>query len=284
IKTTYLFKFTLVMIFLALLASTIYFLSSAISHLLIDPLKRLRRTFVLLADGNLNTEFHYDFSNELGVLAGATGKMIAGLKQRQILGKFVSNTFDSDLTSFSERPVGQLRTGTVMFSDIRNFTTISEANPPEKVAASLNLHLKEMVEIIVVSGGTVEQFIGDAIVAFFPGNVEKNVSKALTAAEAMMKRRKELNLSSVVDGKLQFQTGIGLAFGQVVSGTLNTEERSEFTFLGEARSRSENLETLSKAGKFSKIMVCDQIKIICADRNFFRHDDAVFELVTGEGK
>ncbi|MFZ5951811.1 MAG: adenylate/guanylate cyclase domain-containing protein [Candidatus Rifleibacteriota bacterium] len=284
IKSNYLFKFTLVMILLSLLASTIYFLSSAISHLLIDPLKRLRRAFILLAEGNLNTEFRYDFHNELGVLASATGKMIAGLKQRQILGKFVSNTFDSDLTSFSENSKGQLGIGTVMFSDIRNFTTISEANPPEKVAASLNLHLKEMVQIIFSSGGTVEQFIGDAIVAFFPGSQEKDIARALTAAEAMMKRRRELNIRSVDDGKLEFQTGIGLAFGQVVSGTLTTEQRSEFTFLGEARSNSENLETLSKTGKFSKIMVCDQIRAICVNRVFFRHDEAVFELMTGENK
>lgn len=252
----------LIIFSLAAFAVSIYVLSSVISSLMISPLKGLKNTFQELADGRLETGFVYKWKNELGLLAAATAKMIGGLRERALLGKFVSNTMNAETMADKPGNSAELLSGTVLFSDIRNFTTMAEACSPDKIARDLNFHLKCMVEIIADHGGTVEQFIGDAIVAFFPG--EASIEPALRSAKAMMRQRAAMNRQAREDDRLEFKIGIGIACGELISGVLSTANRSEFTLIGEPRTGAEELEALSKTAQVSGIMLSESVNAYCS--------------------
>lgn len=273
-------KLLLLIIIVAMLAATIYLLASAVSKLLIQPVGELNQVFNNIASGEYTCEFNYPLNNELGELARATTQMIRGLKERKLLGKFVSTTFDAGVRQSHETASAQTISGTVLFSDIRSFTTISESHAPEVIARLLNTHLREMVEIIHRQSGRVEQFIGDAIVAFFPGEPEISCPKALKAAAMMMFAHKEIQGQRAAAHEPVYEIGIGLDCGQVMAGILRSGARSEFSIIGNARNGAESCEAASKKGLATKIMLSNRVAEAVASRNIelLKHASELFEL------
>lgn len=270
------------LLIIALLGSTIYILSAYLSHLMVEPLLKVTEVFNRVSERNFETGFSYPHNNELGMLAESTEKMITGLKERQLIGRFVSTTLDENEKLDETFQSAKSMNGTVLFSDIRSFTTLSEKYPPEKIADMLNTHLAEMVEIIIAYGGQVEQFIGDAIVAFFPETIENCADKAIMAAVKMMAKHHELQLLRENADEFAYDIGIGLDYGVVMAGVLSTSQRSEFTILGPARTFAEHLESESRYGRFSKIILSEntlqQMKMEIAfapvkDCNYFEISD-----------
>jgi len=273
-------KFILLIIIVAMLAATIYLLASAVSKLLIQPAGELNQVFNHIASGDYTCEFSYPLNNELGELARATTQMLRGLKERKLLGKFVSTTFDSGVRESHETASAQTISGSVLFSDIRSFTTISESHAPEVIARLLNTHLREMVEIIHRQSGRVEQFIGDAIVAFFPGEPETSCQKALKAAAMMMLAHQKIQQQRAMAHEPTYEIGIGLDSGQIMAGILRSGVRSEFSIIGKARSGAENCEAASKKGLATRIMLSKTVADAVSDLNIelLRHADELFEL------
>lgn len=254
INAHHLLRIRLLLILVAVMAGMIYAVSSSISVLMIEPTLKLSDVYHALAQGSFSMSFSYDYDNELGKLAKVTDSMIGGLKQRKLLGKFVSKTFDSDVIDSTETSGAKEITGTVLFSDIRSFTTISEIYPAEKIGHMLNAHLKAMVDQINTNGGHIEQFIGDAIVAFFPGPIEISGIKALKTA-AQMRQIHDKRMRDADQNEINFEIGMGLESGIVMAGTVKAGRRSEYVVIGQARQEAEKLEALSKSGKFTKILV-----------------------------
>lgn len=238
----------------AALAGSIYLLSASVSSLIIKPTGKLAKVFAAIAEGSFDTTFTYAHNNELGMLARATDSMISGLKERKLLGKFVSRTFDNEVLSITSTDSARELYGVILFSDIRSFTTLSESNSAETIAELLNNHLKEMVEIINHNGGEVEQFIGDAIVAFFPGEGERSCQHAIEAARLMMLRHHDISATRTMQNKLTCKIGIGLDYGLVMAGVLKAGTRSEFCVIGPARAHAEKFEGLSKSGRHTRII------------------------------
>ena len=279
-------KRLLLAILAALLAGSIYLISTYVSSLIIKPTEQLDKVFSTIAQGSFATAFTYRHDNELGMLARATDSMISGLKERKLLGRFVSKFFDSEVLSLTDTGKARELYGVILFSDIRNFTTLSESNSAEIINEMLNSHLKEMVEIIIRHQGEVEQFIGDAIVAFFPGEGEKVCQAAITAAEAMMLQQRKINIDRKQQKQLTCEIGIGLDYGLVMAGVLTSGSRSEFSVIGPARAHAEKFESLSKSGRYTKIIVSHSlIANIGTDSKFFeKHADDCCELRTFRNK
>ncbi len=273
-------KLILLTLMAALLAGTIYLLASAVSSLMIQPAHKLTVVFKEVASGNYSQEFSYPFNNELGQLATATSQMVKGLKERRLLGKFVSTTFDTGVKLSHQQASGQEIAGTVLFSDIRSFTTLSESYPPEEIGNLLNTHLREMVEIIHNCSGRVEQFIGDAIVAFFPGDSNVSCPRALHAATTMMQQHIAIQGNRRSSKKPTYEIGIGLDFGTVMAGILHSGNRSEFTVIGPARSCAEQCEAASKTGRFTRIIATRKFAMATPEFNnrFSSHNADLFEL------
>lgn len=242
-----------------LLACLMYVTSSlAISHMLL-PLERINLVLQNISQGNLDLNLDIDRQDELGQLANTVNLMQNGFKERLRLGKFVSTTLDKSLSggsSFEELKKAREITGTVLFSDIRNFTTLSESFPPSDIATMLNSHLEIMSKEIQAMGGQVEQFIGDAIVAFFPDK-ETGDSRpaALRSALAVHAAHQNLNKLRHEEGRFTYAIGIGLQHGTVITGSLVTPGRYEFSIIGEARHQAEEFEAMSKLGSHTRIIV-----------------------------
>lgn len=138
---------------------------------------------------------------------------------------------------------GERRTATVLFADIRGFTGLAEKLPPEKLHAILNDYFRVMIEGIAGFGGFVDKFVGDMVMALFvEGSPIEAATNALKAA-----RRIKKNLREVAGGTID--VGIGVNTGEVLLGNIGTEERMDFTAIGDTVNVANRLEALARGGE-----------------------------------
>jgi len=151
---------------------------------------------------------------------------------------------------------GTKRPVVILFSDIRGFTPMSEKMEPDDVAHLLREYFTEMVEIIFRHGGTLDKFIGDAIMALWgaPLSMEDDADKAMAAAIEMQQALVPLNEHWEAGGKPRVNIGIGINFGEVFAGNVGSEQRLEYTVLGDAVNTASRL--CSKADK-GEIMISE---------------------------
>ena len=144
---------------------------------------------------------------------------------------------------------GAKRPVVIFFSDIRGFTSMSENMAPDAVAQLLGEYFNEMVEIVFRHGGTLDKFIGDAIMALWgaPLASEDDADKAMRAAIDMQRALIPLNEHWKATGKPEIAIGIGINFGEVFAGNIGSEQRMEYTVLGDAVNTASRL--CSNAGR-----------------------------------
>lgn len=143
----------------------------------------------------------------------------------------------------------QEREVTILFADIQGFTTISERLSPTEVAGLLNDFFSLMTEIIFKHGGTLDKYIGDAIMAIF-GAPFLHENDPVRAVRAAVEMREELkNLMTRRDESLKFNIRTGINTGNVVAGNIGSIQRMEYTVLGDAVNTAARLETMSKPGQ-----------------------------------
>ncbi|HEU4570286.1 MAG TPA: adenylate/guanylate cyclase domain-containing protein [Gemmatimonadales bacterium] len=146
---------------------------------------------------------------------------------------------------------GEKRPVTVMFSDIRGFTSMSEKMSPDEIASMLSEYFEEMVDIIFEFGGTLDKFIGDAIMALWGAPIAHpdDPDKAVQAAIAMQKALAELNQHWQREGRPTLQIGIGLNHGEVFAGNIGSHRRLEYTVLGDAVNTASRLCSKAAGGE-----------------------------------
>lgn len=192
----------------------------------------------------------------VGTLASAArrlvGRVVAEEREKQgisrLFGQYVSPEVREKLVREKQDTVGERKTVVVLFSDIRGFTTWSEGVAPEQLVRQLNEYFDEMVGAIQARGGTVDKFIGDAVMAVFGGLLEvANPSEAaVDAALAMRGRLAALNVQWRQRGWPELDNGIGLHKGAVLQGTIGSRDRKEFTVIGDAVNTASRLEGATK--------------------------------------
>ena len=169
----------------------------------------------------------------------------------------------------------------LLVSDLRSFTTITETFLPENVVKMLNTHLEEMAKAVREAGGTVERFIGDAVVASFSGDTQSRAAKnALKAARGMMLRHHQIQEDRQKNGEFSYGMGVGLASGPVLIGSIGSTDRREHAIVGRAYERAEELEAISKTGQFSRIVLSEELKELLADVELFNLDENAWEIVS----
>lgn len=138
---------------------------------------------------------------------------------------------------------------TVLFSDIRSFTTISEAIGARETVSMLNGYFTEMVEVIFSHGGILDKYIGDAIMALFgaplPG--PEDADNAVAVANDMMRVLRRLNRQRIARGEAAIDIGIGLSTGEVVAGNIGSPKRMDYTVIGDSVNLASRLEGANKA-------------------------------------
>ncbi len=143
---------------------------------------------------------------------------------------------------------GERRRVAVLFSDLRGFTSFSEGKEPAVVVDRLNQYFDRMVDAISRNGGTVDKFIGDAVMATFGGliPVDNPAVAALNASLAMRAELKTLNEEWGKQGLSPLDNGIGVHFGDVLQGPIGSSTRKEFTVIGDVVNTASRLESVTK--------------------------------------
>ncbi len=170
---------------------------------------------------------------------------------RNLFGRFISPDMVSQLIDTQNiNSLNRRSEVTILFSDIRNFTTISEKLKPEDVVSLLNPYLDAMTKVIHKHGGTVDKYEGDAIVAFFgePIQYTDHAKRAVMAALEMRQALYELNEKWIQEGRSKdgFETGIGLNTGPVFVGLLGSEQRMNYTIIGDNANLAARLQDQTK--------------------------------------
>jgi adenylate cyclase len=202
-----------------------------IKLVVLNPLNVIGTTVGAVGDGNLAVSAQISSRDEIGELAGRINMMIQGLRERLHLTKFVSfETVEAvkscDLSGV--RLGGERREATVLFSDIRGFTSFSETVDPEHVVSMLNTILNEQAQIVRRHGGDIDKYVGDELMAVFQN--EDAVDRSLACAIELQHRMAELNAES----EDSIHIGIGINTGPMVMGAIGSVDRMDFTVIGDS--------------------------------------------------
>ncbi|MEK7475676.1 MAG: adenylate/guanylate cyclase domain-containing protein [Candidatus Coatesbacteria bacterium] len=143
---------------------------------------------------------------------------------------------------------GARRVATVLFSDVRGFTSMSEKLTAHEVVEILNEYLTEMVEVVLAHDGTLDKFVGDAVMAVFgsPMDQSDHALRAVSTAWTMHIKHEALKVKWVNEGKTPFEIGIGVNTGEVVAGNMGSPNRMEFTVIGDNVNTAARLESATK--------------------------------------
>ena len=175
--------------------------------------------------------------------------------------KFIRATFgrylsDEIVTDILERPEGlelggDLRRVSIMLSDIRGFTSLSENLAPAQVVTMLNRYLGAMTDIIMAHHGTIDEFIGDAILAVFgaPQRRDDDADRAVQCALAMQAAMVDINARNEADGFPVINTGIAINTGDVIAGNIGSERRSKYGFVGHPMNVTSRIEDITAGGE-----------------------------------
>jgi len=216
------------------------------------PILQLVQASRAVATGDLDQQVEVRSRDEVGILADSFNEMVEGLRQgqfvREAFGRAVSPEVVEELLDGGMELGGETRHVTVLFSDIRSFTTISESLGPQRVVALLNEYLGMVNGAIRFHGGVVNKFVGDAVVVIFgaPQPMADHAQRAIHAGLEMKLRLSKLNRVREREGKAPIQTGIGISTGSVVAGIIGSEERWEYTVIGDGVNVASRLESLTK--------------------------------------
>ena len=218
-------------------------------------------TVHIVSEGNITSSQHnfFDFcASRAGIVFDKAitvkKKIFFERRIRRAFSRFVPEQIIDDLVAKSDNTdeklgVGETRTVAILFSDIRSFTNISEKNKPDVLVAFLNRYFSTMVDIIKKHGGTVDKFIGDAIMAIFgsPVSYEDNSHRAVSAAYEMRDALESLEIGDLVlpDG-MKFNIGIGIHYGDVIAGSLGSKDKTDYTVIGDSVTLASRLEGLTK--------------------------------------
>lgn len=239
------------------------------------PLSTIRCGVEAVGQGKLETVIDLDSKDEFGAVARAINDMILGLRQREnlksTLVRYVSKDVADKIVSSGEMPVVQSerRKVTMLFSDVRGFTSLSESMQPEEIVAMLNQYFDKMIEAIFRNQGNLNKFIGDGLMAMFGAPTDDPYQEEHAIRAALEMRKEVLQLGSLFkrDRDCEFRIGIGINTGVAVVGNIGSEQKMEYTAIGDSVNLASRIE--SKTKEFEVDILVSEYTYV-AVRNQFR--------------
>lgn len=260
-----------------------FVLTLLISGYFQKPLKKLKQSAEEISKGNLDSKTVICSNDEMGILGDAFNAMTSSLKEKEFMrdtfGKIVTPEIRDYLLKENVELGGESREITVMFCDIRGFTTLSENMKPEKIVQLLNEYFTGLEKCIHAHGGVINKYIGDAIMALFgaPIQSDSHATDAFLAALDMRSELKKMNEQFAKKGLPQIRFGIGIHSGIVLAGNIGAKNRMEYTVIGDTVNTASRIEGLCKLYKKDLLLSEVTVEKISSDKN--NNKNAPFEFV-----
>jgi len=221
------------------------------------PIRALTVGVGRVAAGDLSQSLPVRSRDEVGQLTRAFNGMLEGLRQRDFIrsafGRYVSPEVAKTLLESPGglRFGGEKRVVTVLMSDLRGYTRFAEHGDPAVVMDVLNGFLGRMTDIIIEHGGTINEFIGDAIFAVFGAPLEHpdHAERAAGCALAMQGAMAQINREHAAQGRPRFEMGIGVNTGEAVVGNIGSEQRAKYAIVGSAVNVAARVEGATVGGQ-----------------------------------
>lgn len=252
--------------------------------------RRIARPIVLLSEEATRIKnFELDNNNEvntdiyeLQLLNNSISSMRMSMRA---FSKFIPKVLVAKLlkTNQTVKIGGKLRRVTLLFSDVVNFTTVSENYPPEKLVVHLSEYFEEVTQIIMKANGTIDKYIGDAVMAFWGAPIadKDQALNACRAALSLQHRLADLNRKWAVEGKPILETRIGIHTGDVIVGNMGSSDRMNYTALGDTVNLAARLEGTNKM-YHTNIIISEEVLSEVHDHCLVRPIDLV--AVKGKSK
>jgi len=270
---------TLSSLLILLMAAIAYALASYRATQITLPITLLSGATEDLASGNLHEDIPVTTDDELAILTDSFNRMRVRLQESEAALKqtnedlhdanqdlerhnqFVRNTFgrylsDDVVSSLLDTPDGlqlggETRRVTILMSDLRGFTSLAARFAPEQVVSILNRYLGAMVEVITRYEGTIDEFIGDAILVIFgaPIRREDHARRGVACATAMQLAMDSVNDANRHDGLPEIEMGIGVNTGEVVVGNIGSDTRAKYGVVGSAVNLTSRIESYTVGGQ-----------------------------------
>jgi adenylate cyclase len=219
---------------------------------IIAPLQGLVAGMREVLRGNLQYRSSIDRHDELGFIAKSFNEMVDGLEERELIrdtfGRFVSHEVAEAVLAGRVPLQGERRDVSILFQDIRGFTTLSEQLDPAVLLRLLNQFFTEVVAAVEAEGGVVKQFLGDGVMALFgaPQPHPDHAERAVRAALGIVQRLKGLNENLAEQGIAPLEIGVGIHSGAVVAGLIGPDNRIEYGVVGDAVNLASRVEALTR--------------------------------------
>jgi adenylate cyclase len=228
------------------------------------PVQQLAAHTRHVATGDYTRRIELPRADELGELASSFNQMTAGLAERDrvrdLLGKVVSPEIAAQLLHSDLQLGGEEREVTILFSDLRDFTALSEKLPPRDVLALLNRYLDRMSAVVEKHGGVIDKYIGDAIMALFgaPVATDGAAARGIAAAREMKAVLAQLNRELAAEGRPALGLGIGINTGRVIAGNMGSKTRLNYTVIGDGVNLAARLEALTKEPRYNARIIVSE--------------------------
>ena len=231
-------------------------------RLVVVPVRQLQRAARRVAEGDLNTRVKLLRADELGLLIERFNHMVDGLREREHLqetfGRHVGREAARQILSEGNALSGREQEITVMFVDVRDFTSQSSRQSPEQIVSALNIFFREAVDSVESHGGMVNKFLGDGFMALFGigPQSDQHARRAVEAGIALHHCLHGISVELAKAGWAGLRIGIGINTGTAVVGSIGSPKRQEYTAIGDTINVASRVEALTK--------VVDQVLLITA--------------------
>ncbi len=227
-------------------------IAQQLSRYIKRPFEDLLHMVEQVQAGDLSVRAHTHGRDEIGQLGAALNGMVEGLRERdvvkEIFGRYVTTQVSDEVLKGNVNLGGESRRVTILFSDIRNFTAMSEQMEPTQVVDFLNDYFSEMVEAVFEYGGVLDKFMGDGMLAVFGsfGDAPDHPRRGVMAALRMKALLGKINGKRSIMGKPPINIGVGIHTDEVIVGNIGSYRRLEYTVIGDGVNTTARLESLNK--------------------------------------
>lgn len=244
----------------AVAVSLSVFLAKSVSR----PLKDVRDAMKRMESGDLDVEVPVVCNDDIGSVGEGFNRLAEGLKERdeirETFGMYVSPEIAREAlrSRHGLNLGGELREISILVSDLRGFTSMTDTNEPAMALQTLNRYLAAMTPIIVEYGGTIDEFTGDGILVFFgaPQDLPDHARAALSCAFAMQRAMEKLNKENAGIGLPRLDMGIAINCGELIVGHIGSDERKKYGAIGTPINMAFRVEALAGPGE---ILVTDAV-------------------------